>query len=248
MKIEKNKILFGVLLVVLSGFIYLVHFFLFHNHHYIIQEHLLGELGFIPIEVLFVSLILHKVIEYQDKKKNLEKINILIGVFYSELGQDLLLYFSKSDSNYKNWISNLKITPTCKENVFKEGLKSVEKHVSDLSLNIAELKLFSQTILEKREMLIRFLENPMLLEHEAFTDLITALFHLTEEFEKRLYLDNLKVNDKKHLLKDMNIVYKLSLVEWIIYLKHLKKEFPDLYLFELDTNPLLRNDFKERLY
>ena len=44
--------------------------------------------------------------------------------------------------------------------------------------NLDELKLF---LISKRNFLLMLLENPNLLEHDAFTDLLRAVFHLTEE-------------------------------------------------------------------
>ncbi len=55
--------------------------------------------------------------------------------------------------------------------------------------------------------LLRLLENPNILEHESFTELLWATFHMTEELEVRNSLSNIAVPDTKHLLGDLKRVY-----------------------------------------
>jgi len=49
------------------------------------------------VEVLLVTLIIHSVLEEREKKARLEKLNMVIGVFYSEVGMKLLEILSKWD-------------------------------------------------------------------------------------------------------------------------------------------------------
>ena len=44
---------------------------------------------------------------------------------------------------------------------------------------------------QKRDFLLRLLENPNLLEHDSFANLLLAVFHLTEELAQRRDLDRL---------------------------------------------------------
>ena len=48
------------------------------------------DIAFIPIEVLFVTLIIHRLLEYRDKRSKLKKLNMVIGAFYSEVGNSLI--------------------------------------------------------------------------------------------------------------------------------------------------------------
>lgn len=45
---------------------------------------------FLPLEVLLVTLILHQLLNYRDKRSRLRKLNMVIGAFYSEVGRRLL--------------------------------------------------------------------------------------------------------------------------------------------------------------
>ena len=86
---------------------------------------------------------------------------------------------------------------------------------------------------------MRLLENPNLLEHERFTDLLWAVFHLTEEliFRGEL-LEDLPDTDYEHLNIDLRRAYSQLTIEWISYTAHLKESYPFLYSFVARVNPM----------
>jgi hypothetical protein len=59
------------------------------------------------------------------------------------------------------------------------------------------------------------LENPNLLEHESFTDLLRAVFHMTEEFDKRaaMELNEPSDADRSHIINDIKRSYVLLVHE-----------------------------------
>ncbi|MDD1679362.1 MAG: hypothetical protein LUO93_09315 [Methanomicrobiales archaeon] len=61
----------------------------------------------------------------------------------------------------------------------------------------------------RRDFLLRLLENPILLEHQRFTELLQAVFHFTEELDKRFNLSTLPDNDIFHLVGDAKRIYRL---------------------------------------
>ena len=69
---------------------------------------------------------------------------------------------------------------------------------------LEELKM---TLLAKREFLLRMLENPNLFEHESFTELLWAVFHLTEELASRADLNHLSDADYHHFSADIKRAY-----------------------------------------
>jgi hypothetical protein len=96
-------------------------------------------------------------------------------------------------------------------------------------------------LVEKRGFLLRLLENPNLLEHERFTDLLWATFHLTEELEARQSFDNLPQHDRDHLCNDIKRVYNYLTREWIYYAEHLKNNYPFLYSLVVRMQPFAEN-------
>lgn len=85
------------------------------------------------------------------------------------------------------------------------------------------------------------MENPNLLEHESFTDLLWSVFHLTEELEARNEIKNLPSLDTDHIVNDSKRVYVLLLREWLSYMEHLKNDYPYLFSLAARTNPFNPN-------
>lgn len=90
---------------------------------------------------------------------------------------------------------------------------------------------------QQRSFLVRLLENPILLEHVTFTDLLRAVFHLTEELESRHNFVDLPVTDISHLTGDIQRVYALLVIQWLEYMRYLKKNYPYLFSLAMRKNP-----------
>ena len=89
----------------------------------------------------------------------------------------------------------------------------------------------------KREHLLHLLENPNLLEHESFSELLWAIFHLSEELDHRQDLYQLSNSDYLHLVGDIKRAYLLLIVQWLDYLQHLSDNYAYLFSLAIRTNP-----------
>jgi hypothetical protein len=85
------------------------------------------------------------------------------------------------------------------------------------------------------------LENPNLLEHETFTKLLWAIFHLLEELAYRDDFRSLPKEDYGHLAYDIKRAYVLLSQQWLDYMKHLKENYPFLFHLAMRTNPFDQN-------
>ena len=90
------QLILGLLLVVLSTLIYFIHYIVFDDLHHIFIF-LVGHLAFLPIEVLLVTLIIHSLLGAREKRQRLDKLNMVIGTFFSEVGTELLARVSNAD-------------------------------------------------------------------------------------------------------------------------------------------------------
>ncbi len=229
----------GIILIVLSSSFYFVHFLIFHDSHHIFI-YLFGDIAFVFIEVLLVSLIIHRILEYSEKKHRLEKLNMVIGAFFSEAGCPLLQTLSRLDPKSVDLQQLLAKNSKTSKDEFGQMKKWLFKHNFQLNENINFQKL-KILLLSKREFLLRLLENPNLLEHESFTDLLWAVFHMTEELTARKDLKDIPAEDFKHLKNDLIRVYKILAPQWLKYMEHLKISYPYLFSLALRTNPFNEN-------
>ena len=75
-----QRVLLGLLLILLSVFCYSLHYVVFRNAHHIFI-YLLGDIAFVFIEVLLVTLIIHHLLGEREKRAMLKKLNMVIGAF-----------------------------------------------------------------------------------------------------------------------------------------------------------------------
>ena len=73
MKIFSWQVLLGFALVILSTLLYLIHYAIFGDAHHILI-YLVGDIAFVPIEVLMVTLIIHHLLSEREKRLRLEKL------------------------------------------------------------------------------------------------------------------------------------------------------------------------------
>ena len=66
-KILNWQVFLGISLVALSAVFYLVHYAIFRDSHHIFI-YLLGDIAFVPIEVLLVTLIIHRLLSAREKR------------------------------------------------------------------------------------------------------------------------------------------------------------------------------------
>jgi hypothetical protein len=224
----------GISLIFLSVVIYLIHFFIFGKANYILSYFLL-HLAFVPIEVLLVSLIIERILDYREKKKKLEKLNMVVGAFFNSVGEELLKIILNADvGNIKDY---LKISEDWDDKDYENAKKLLKSYDCDIDIGKINLYKLKGLLERNKDFLLRLLENPVLLEHESFTELLMAVFHLADELHRREDLKNLPKSDLEHLKNDIIRVYRLLIIQWLNYLIHLKHNYPYLYSLCLRANP-----------
>lgn len=230
------KVRWAILLLVTGLIIYSIHFIIWRD-----PEHILfwgiEDLAFAFIEVLLFSLVIHELMNQREKKALREKLNMVIGAFFSEVGTELLKFFSDMDPQEDRIGSQLKIDKEWSDEEFDNVIRNIRNTDFEIDGRRGNLKALQRFLKEKRGFLLRLLENPNLLEHESFTDLLWAIFHLGEELSARKDLDHISDKDLEHLEGDIKRAYGRLIEQWLQYMKHLKANYPFLFSLALRTNP-----------
>ncbi|SDC33499.1 MULTISPECIES: hypothetical protein [unclassified Candidatus Frackibacter] len=227
---------FAIGLILTSGVIYIIHYAIFKDLHHILVF-LVEDIAFIPIEVLIVTLIIHRLLEIRDKRRLLNKLNMVIGGFYSEVGNELITKLACLDLESDEIRSLLQVSDSWTHKEFKKIHDSLNERQYDIAVTKEELIDLKKFLSEERNFLLNLLENPNLLEHEEFTDLLWAVFHLTEELKYRKNLEKIPERDKEHIEGDIERAYINLIKEWLFYMKHLKEDYPYLFSLAIRTNP-----------
>lgn len=230
------RVVMAVVLIALSAGLYFLHFKLFHDAHHIFI-YFVGDVAFIPIEVLLVTIIIHHLLEKREKRALLHKMNMLISAFFSDTGVELLREFSKFDTGVNRVRDILKPAGNWNDSSFTEAKNILKKDIFKIDLDEGDLEGLKSLLASKKDFLLSLLANPNLLEHDTFTDLLWAVFHLADELAKRKEIKGIPEADQKHLEGDITRAYKVMISEWLDYMKHLKNDYPYLFSLAVRTNP-----------
>ena len=235
------KIRFAIIMFVLAVVIFLARYLIFGDGEEIIA-YLWKHIGFIPIDILIVAFLLEGIMGKKEHEAILEKIDMLMGTFFSEIGNDLLAELSKVNKNKIN-TENLKDIRNWEEKDFDNKMKELKENGLDFKADIPPeereefLTNVHSLLMEKREFLVNLINNPNLLEKDEFSSLLLALLHLDEELSRRGEFSDIKDADFNHLNGDMKRVYSKLVYEWVYYLKYLKKYYPYMISLAIRTNP-----------
>jgi len=176
----------------------------------------------------------------REKRVRLEKLNIIIGIFFSEAGTDLMRIFAGYDPRIETIRGEMVVTPEWSDREFDRMHQRVKGYPFEVEGSRVDLEDLRAFLLGKGDLFLRLLENPNLLEHEEFTDLLRAILHLREELLHRKELGNVPETDREHLVGDIKRGYALIVHQWLDYMKHLKKHFPYLFSLSMRINPFKR--------
>jgi hypothetical protein len=227
----------AILLLFISLLFYGIDFLVF-GHAPDIAAGFLGNFAFLPIYVLFVTLVIERVIRERERQVIRQKLNMVIGLFFNEVGTDLLRNLTGFLDDPRDLIERLKVTVYWSDREFKEAASFLARWEQKVDSRTGDLACLRDYLVGKKGALLGLLENPNLLEHEAFTDLLWAVSHLLLELEARKSLTGLPDTDLNHLSGDIQRAYTYLLREWLIYMQHLKADYPYLFSLAVRMNPM----------
>jgi hypothetical protein len=230
------KLVAGIGLIALSIILYAAHFLIFQDAHHILI-YLLGDIAFIPLEVLIVTLIIDQMLESRERKERMEKLNMVIGTFFSTSGTPLLALLVRADPGIDTLRQRLVVRDSWRKSDFEDMKKVMQDYSCGIEIDRIELEAARDFLLKNEDFLLRLVENPMVFEHESFTDLILAVSHLTEELKARDTLSGLPMDDRGHLAIDLRRVYSRLIPEWLRYMEYLQTHYPYLFHLAMRKNP-----------
>jgi hypothetical protein len=224
-------------LALLSACFYGINYLVFRDPSFMLRLVTL-QLGFVPISVLLITLFLNRLIANREKSMRLEKVNTIIGSFFSEVGTPLLKLFRDFDPKCHELSQKLIPTSEWSDADFRDARLYVRGRDHTVQIQKDKLTGLREFLLGKRIFLLSLMGNGVLLEHESFTDLLTAVFHLTEELAYRVDVTKLSDADYQHLSDDIKRAYTALVSEWLGYMRHLKDNYPYFYSLATRINPL----------
>ncbi len=226
-----------LLLLVVSLVLYLADYFVFGR----LQEigfGFMSNVAFLPVYVLFVTLMIERVLKEREREAMIKKLNMVIGIFFSEVGTPLLKDLQAFYQDGEELSENLRVNVRWKSDDYRAARLFLDTHDVRPDSRVGDLAALKSFLAEKKGVMLSLMENPNLLEHDSFTDLLWAVFHLIEELQARHSLTGLPASDMDHLSGDMKRAHNYLLIEWLSYMAHLQKDYPYLFSLAVRMNPM----------
>ena len=178
------------------------------------------------------------VFSMKEEKTKREKRNMIRGLFFSDLGLNLLSRIAPADPEVSLLYGKLGVTAAWDRKRFKSAKQLLKSHAFALNASQVDLAAVRVLLKEKSDLLLRLLENPSIGEHETFSDTLRAIYHLRDELMNRPEdMNSLPASDLKHLAGDLTRVYSFISKQWLIYVHYLKDSYPYLFYLAVRTNP-----------
>lgn len=197
-----------------------------------------GGISFLGVVANTTELLLSQ----REKRLRKQKLNIVSGVFFSELGNELLHYITRHDANRSRLMKFTHITPHWDDKDFQRARRLFRKYHFTIQIPRHRFIEVKSILCKNPNLLIQLLLNPTIIEHEEFTDLLQSVSHLKEECLYRKDLNQIIDLDEKHLCIDLSRVYQHLSLQWLTYVEHLKECYPFLFSLAVRNNPFLDSD------
>lgn len=224
-----------IILISLSAVFFILQQILFHD----VEESgflFFQDMMFLPLHILLVTFLLDRILSAREKRERLEHVNIIIGAFFSETGSDTLRTLNTVIADLEHMKELVDMNPSWNDKAFDNAALAVKNCSVHTDIDAQTLNSFKNA-LPAKENIVSMFANPNLLEHDTFTDMLWALYHLIDELSNRQDTQTLPQTDIDHLSGDIIRAYNLLAYEWVIYMKHLKSRYPYLWSLAIRKNP-----------
>lgn len=237
MNIKKRSIIINtIILFFISCCLYLFHFIFFREILSTISA-IIISLAFIPVQMIFDTLVIDNIMERREKSKREKKINMIVGSFYNILGNELLSFLVDVDPDNPSIKSLTKVSKGCCDDDFCNLKYDLLEY--DFKINIEEIDLerLKDILLKNNSFLVDLMISSVIDEDEEFSKMIMSVAHLRDELTSRMKNKSLYEYEFIHIKADIEYSYKLLTNQWVDYMKHLKKFYKELFIKALIESP-----------
>ena len=233
---SRHTIPLALLLLLPSAGAYVLHWAIFRNAHDIFF-YLLMDVAFLFVQAVLATLVFDQLLNTHERRTIRRKLNVAIGVFFSQVGTPLLRLLSAFDVRAEQASKHLRVDGAWTEAHFAKMQAVLRSHEPAIDAARGDLAMLKITLEQQRDFLLRLLENPNLLEHETLTEMLWAVFHLADELSHRPSVASLPDGDRMHLETDIRRAYDWLVREWLRHMQHLRATYPYLFSLAVRTNP-----------
>jgi len=243
MKIARWTIILSVSLAALSALIFVIKYLVIGDSGTSnTLTYIFNALGFLPLNVLFVTLLLNSMLSHRAAIERQEKMKMVLGLFFTEFGSELLREFVASDPTADELRKHLGAQKSWKKEDYAAALKAADELCKKTMPDSEALCRIRALLSKNHDFMLQMIQNPVLLEQNVMSSLMRDLFHLETELSSRCVICADNRSDVAHLRGDVNRIYPNLVKVWLTHMEYLSKNYPYLLSYSLRTSPFLEKD------
>ncbi|MEQ4487948.1 MAG: potassium channel family protein [Dehalococcoides mccartyi] len=188
--------------------------------------------------IFFASVIITSiriVLERREQKNQAQQRHTLIALFLNEIGSKLLRFLCQCDPAFLSIRDPAQPEKVWTTEDFEKLADTLKRHSFNIDPRRSDWNTLDK-LLDSR-ILLRFLEDPYVLEYPLFNSLLRAIFHLKDELSNHPDFVNLSDAVLDHIATDMKKVYQPIVNLWLEYMRYLEKTYPSLFLTVMESSP-----------
>lgn len=242
----KYKIIRYFRLITLAIIFYFIYYLLFHNTREIWTSLMMG-LASAPFNMIITGFLINNILNKRELYREKKQINMVVGIFYNEIGVDLLKLFVNADRNINKIRESCKIKKDFMSKDY-ENMKSIlEKNNFCVDIELIDLNNMKSILNDKCYTIINLVINPVLTNNEDFIETALSVLYLRYELNYRT-IDGVfrEEYEKEYLIEEINRCYHYLTLRWIEYIEHLKNYYPNIFEKALINSPFDIIDLKTK--
>lgn len=230
-------------LVAMTVIFYVLYYLVFHNFKEI-YSNMIQMVVQAPFDMLVTGCLFNYILNRKEEKEEEKKLNMLIDIFYSEIGNDILDIMVKSDGCIDEVREFTLIKRDWEEEEFEILFEKLDNFKYCADVDKVDLEKLKLKLEEATPLILDLLTNPSIQKNDEFNEIILSIFHLKSELDDRYDEINMEEYEKEHIKKDMDNMYRLVAKKWVVYMYHLKEFCPPLFVKALIKSPFDNRDYK----
>lgn len=227
------------LMIGISAATYALHYLIFRDFHHI-AIFFVHDIAFLPLEALLVTLVFDKLLERSHANENHDKRSLIESVFFSESGCDMLQYLRSCDPDSAALRDRLALNADWKQRDFIAAAAFLKSYPFRLDPERLDFYGLHHHLSTRHSYFLKVIENPALMQHDDFTQLILSIYLLWEELECRDDLCCLPADDRARLCGLAETIYARLTDEWLDNAQSIRVHQPLRLNKIIQTNPFTK--------
>lgn len=231
-KAVRQMLMLLVLTILFQG----LYFIFFKDRQYVYFTILHGVVE-APFNMFLTGVLFNYILNRKEQSSEREKTNMLIGIFYSEVGNELLRLFLEADMYVEYFRSKFMIKKTWTEADYKKLLLQSDSIEHSINIENIDLSKLREKLANVTGLSIDLLTSTSLQNKDDFNIIVNNVFFLKGELDDRMEGRELDEHEKVHIQKIVNELYLRLIKMWVSHMYYRQSSNEQLFIKALIKSP-----------